>query len=190
MFHNSTLENRLGKVVETADSKVGMKSDGEGGNIWVKGTTDNHWEIDSYNGSDLRFYTLDGAISFIFTKTGDFYLPCIKTNISSCLKITDNNLVEAGNFPDCLMVDLMNKYASNNLNKMIYHKKGISIKGYPNELPIEEEFTVLREVVFSSEKHLFIKLTCFYVSGEPLMTGTTWYNAYTINEGWHGWIKK
>ena len=82
------------------------------------------------------------------------------------------------------------RYSANNLNKIIYHRINIDISGFPPELTKNLEFSVLRELIWATDKHLFVKLTCHYVTGQPEFTGTTWYIAYTKNEGWGKWIKK
>lgn len=187
---NSSLAHRLGNSIHTADNRVGISSDSEGGNIWLYSHTNKQWEFDAYDGENLRLYTDNGNISFDFKQNGDLYYPYFHALLSECLNAQNAEVVDALEFPDCLAVDLTKRYSTNNLNKIIYHRINIDISGFPQELTKNLEFSVLRELIWSSDKHLFVKLTCYYVTGQPDFTGTTWYIAYTKNEGWGKWIKK
>lgn len=68
-------QDKLGAVVQTSDGKAGMRSDGEGGNFWLKGKSGMHWKLDSWNNEHFRVYRNTGSPAFIFQSDGDFNAP-------------------------------------------------------------------------------------------------------------------
>lgn len=75
-------QDKIGSVVQTSDGKAGMRSDGEGGNFWLKSKNGQHWEADAYD-DNLRVYYGTGSPVFQFMKDGVFKIADVlitKTN--------------------------------------------------------------------------------------------------------------
>lgn len=83
-------QDKIEKSLQTSDGKVGMRSDNEGGNFFLKSKNGKHWEADAYN-DNLRVYYEDGAIAFTFSNDGsmniaDLVISSVTTRMSEFIR--------------------------------------------------------------------------------------------------------
>lgn len=87
-------QDKIGKSLQTSDGKVGMRSDDEGGNFFLKSKNGKHWEADAYN-DNLRVYYEDGSIAFTFSNDGsmniaDLVINSVTTRMSEFIRKIKN----------------------------------------------------------------------------------------------------
>ena len=87
-------QDKIEKSLQTSDGKVGMRSDNEGGNFFLKSKNGKHWEADAYN-DNLRVYYEDGAIAFTFSNDGsmniaDLVISSVTTRMSEFIRKIKN----------------------------------------------------------------------------------------------------
>ena len=67
IFKFSVLNNKLKNTIQTEDQKVGMTSDGEGGNFWFMSPKGVRWEVDAVN-ETVRFFNYLTMAGFTIDK--------------------------------------------------------------------------------------------------------------------------
>ena len=185
------LNNKLKNTIQTEDQKVGMTSDGEGGNFWFMSPKGVRWEVDAVN-ETVRFFNYLTMAGFTIDQSGnmsvsgDIAVGSLNITLSKmletlntqtyCTCFLEKNTNEFSNF---LHIDLTNKFSAVNLRLSIYHPPGHVVTNSP--IPNDTEYLVYREVFYHNSNAVLVKLTQAYPE-----TGKTWINFYN-GKTWSGW---
>ena len=185
------LNNKLKNTIQTEDQKVGMTSDGEGGNFWFMSPKGVRWEVDAVN-ETVRFFNYLTMAGFTIDQSGnmsvsgDIAVGSLNITLSKmletlntqtyCICFLEKNTNEFSNF---LRIDLTNKFSAVNLRLSIYHPPGHVVTNSP--IPNDTEYLVYREVFYHNSNAVLVKLTQAYPE-----TGKTWVNFYN-GKTWSGW---